>query len=48
MPTFRISSATGTPTSACFSTPTIYSAENRFFFIGKTLSPEWARFLAED
>jgi hypothetical protein len=38
-PTFRISSATGTPISACFNTPTICSTEKRFFFIGKFLRP---------
>jgi hypothetical protein len=31
-PTWRISSATGTPTSACFSTATICSTEKRFLF----------------
>src|SRR5450432_3671514 len=35
IPTFRINSTTGTPTSACFSTPTICSTPNRFFFISK-------------
>ena len=35
---FRISSATGTPTSACLRTDTICSTEN-FFFIGKISSP---------
>jgi hypothetical protein len=33
IPTFRITSATGTPSSACFTTATICSTENRFFFI---------------
>jgi hypothetical protein len=33
IPTFRISSATDTPSSACFSTATICSTENRFFFM---------------
>src|SRR5271166_1679982 len=35
--TLLISSATGTPTSACFSTPGNRSTENRFFFISKPL-----------
>jgi hypothetical protein len=38
IPTLRMSSATGTPTSACFSTPTICSTENRFFFTHNLLS----------
>ena len=33
---FRINSTTGTPTSACFNTPTICSRLNRFFFISKS------------
>src|SRR5580658_4819863 len=36
MPTFRITSATGTPSSACFSTVTICSTEKRFFFMAKS------------
>jgi hypothetical protein len=33
IPTVRISSATGTPASACSITAAIYSTENRFFFM---------------
>src|SRR5580700_6410302 len=35
MPAFRVSSTTGTPTSACFNTPTICSTLKRFFLISK-------------
>jgi hypothetical protein len=47
IPTFRISSATGTPTSACFNTPTICSTENlRFGIFPSTLRvPVYAEIL---
>jgi hypothetical protein len=36
-PTFRITSTSGTPSSACFSTATISPIEKRFFFMQNLL-----------
>src|SRR5512146_1669082 len=44
MPTCRISSATGIPTSACLSTPTICSTEKRFLFTAQNLPSSGPRF----
>ena len=42
MPTLRTTSATDAPSSACFTTATICSTENRFRFMAYRPWPSWA------